>query len=63
MANSAHVSAVRSLYKRILVLHRSLPLELQALGDEYAKAEFRRHKSVPNYEAAKFMTEWKVRQQ
>ncbi|XP_072019848.1 succinate dehydrogenase assembly factor 3, mitochondrial-like [Amphiura filiformis] len=55
----AHVSIVRSLYKRILVLHRYLPLELQAVGDEYVKAEFRRHKDVPTYEAAKFMVEWK----
>lgn len=56
---SAHVSAVRCLFKRILVLHRSLPLELQALGDEYVKAEFRRHKGAQPEEATKFMNEWK----
>jgi len=56
---SAHVSVVRSLYKRILVLHRSLPLELQALGDEYVKAEFKRHKGVQPEEASSFIQEWK----
>ncbi|KAF7223329.1 succinate dehydrogenase assembly factor 3, mitochondrial [Nothobranchius furzeri] len=55
---SAHVSRVRRLYKRILVLHRFLPLHLRALGDQYVKDEFRRHKEATAEEADSFMTEW-----
>ncbi|KAM8839950.1 succinate dehydrogenase assembly factor 3, mitochondrial [Spinachia spinachia] len=58
MAASAHVSSVRALYKRILVLHRFLPIDLRALGDQYVKDEFRRHKSAAAEEAKGFMTEW-----
>lgn len=61
MAVCAHVSRVRSLYKRILVLHRFLPIELRALGDEYVKDEFRRHKRAEPKEVKSFMTEWEVR--
>ncbi|XP_034401091.1 succinate dehydrogenase assembly factor 3, mitochondrial [Cyclopterus lumpus] len=59
MAVSAHASKVRSLYKRILVLHRFLPIDLRALGDQYVKDEFRRHKGAAPEEATGFMTEWK----
>lgn len=59
MAVSAHVSKVRSLYKRILVLHRFLPIDLRALGDQYVKDEFRRHKAAAAEEATGFMAEWK----
>lgn len=58
MAASAHVSKVRSMYKRILVLHRFLPIDLRALGDQYVKDEFRRHKSASTEEVQVFMTEW-----
>ncbi|XP_023119526.1 succinate dehydrogenase assembly factor 3, mitochondrial [Amphiprion ocellaris] len=58
MAAAAHVSAVRSLYKRILVLHRFLPIDLRALGDQYVKDEFRRHKGATPEEVKGFMTEW-----
>ncbi|XP_035536864.1 succinate dehydrogenase assembly factor 3, mitochondrial [Morone saxatilis] len=58
MAVSAHVSKVRSLYKRILVLHRFLPIDLRALGDQYVKDEFRRHKSASPEEVKSFMAEW-----
>ncbi|XP_040909344.1 LOW QUALITY PROTEIN: succinate dehydrogenase assembly factor 3, mitochondrial [Toxotes jaculatrix] len=58
MAAAAHVSKVRSLYKRILVLHRFLPIDLRALGDQYVKDEFRRHKGASPEEATNFMTEW-----
>lgn len=60
MAAPAHVSKVRSLYKRILTLHRFLPIDLRALGDQYVKDEFRRHKSAPPEEVNYFMTEWEV---
>ncbi|XP_039977486.1 succinate dehydrogenase assembly factor 3, mitochondrial isoform X1 [Xiphias gladius] len=58
MAASAHVSRVRSLYKRILVMHRFLPIDLRALGDQYVKDEFRRHKRSSPEEVKSFMTEW-----
>ncbi|KAF3707835.1 Succinate dehydrogenase assembly factor 3, mitochondrial [Channa argus] len=58
MAASSHVSKVRSLYKRILVLHRFLPIDLRALGDQYVKGEFRRHKSASPEEVKSFMAEW-----
>ncbi|KAA8579172.1 hypothetical protein FQN60_014596, partial [Etheostoma spectabile] len=60
MAASAHVSKVRSLYKRILVLHRFLPIDLRALGDQYVKDEFRRNKGASSEEVKCFMTEWEV---
>ncbi|KAF1381216.1 hypothetical protein PFLUV_G00151290 [Perca fluviatilis] len=58
MAASAHVSKVLSLYKRILVLHRFLPIDLRALGDQYVKDEFRRNKVASSEEVKSFMTEW-----
>ncbi|XP_034017297.1 succinate dehydrogenase assembly factor 3, mitochondrial [Thalassophryne amazonica] len=51
-------SKVRSLYKRILVLHRFLPLHLRVLGDQYVKEEFRRHKRASGEEVKIFMREW-----
>ncbi|XP_036949035.1 succinate dehydrogenase assembly factor 3, mitochondrial [Acanthopagrus latus] len=58
MAASAHVSRVRSMYKRILVLHRFLPIDLKALGDQYVKDEFRRHKTASPEAVKSFMAEW-----
>ncbi|XP_066531467.1 succinate dehydrogenase assembly factor 3, mitochondrial isoform X3 [Hoplias malabaricus] len=58
MASSAHISRVRSLYKRILLLHRFMPIDLRVLGDQYVKDEFRRHKSAGPEEVTIFMKEW-----
>ncbi|KAK5911674.1 hypothetical protein CgunFtcFv8_005827 [Champsocephalus gunnari] len=58
MAGPAHVSRVRFLYKRLLVLHRFLPIDLRALGDQYVKDEFRRHKSASPENVTRFMAEW-----
>ncbi|XP_061738604.1 succinate dehydrogenase assembly factor 3, mitochondrial [Nerophis ophidion] len=58
MSSSSHVSKVRTLYKRILVLHRFMPIHLRALGDQYVKEEFRRHKSASPQQTSNFMTEW-----
>ncbi|KAK5884113.1 hypothetical protein CesoFtcFv8_020376 [Champsocephalus esox] len=60
MAGPAHVSRVRFLYKRLLVLHRFLPIDLRALGDQYVKDEFRRHKSASPENVTRFMAEWEV---
>ncbi|KAM9823888.1 succinate dehydrogenase assembly factor 3, mitochondrial [Neosynchiropus ocellatus] len=58
MASPSHVLRVRSLYKRVLVLHRFLPIDLRALGDQYVKDEFRRHKDASPEETRSFMSEW-----
>ncbi|KAJ6666628.1 hypothetical protein lerEdw1_020352 [Lerista edwardsae] len=57
---SSHVSRVRALYRKILQLHRGLPLEMKALGDQYVKEEFRRHKSIGREEAQCFLQEWEA---
>lgn len=58
MAAAVQARSVRALYRRILTLHKRLPIEMKAIGDEYAKAEFRRHKKVGPEEAANFVREW-----
>ncbi|XP_037693425.1 succinate dehydrogenase assembly factor 3, mitochondrial [Choloepus didactylus] len=55
-----HVSRVRNLYRRILLLHRVLPPDLKSLGDQYVKDEFRRHKTVGSAEAQRFLQEWEA---
>ncbi|XP_075413718.1 succinate dehydrogenase assembly factor 3, mitochondrial [Tenrec ecaudatus] len=55
-----HVSRVLALYRRILQLHRVLPPDLKALGDQYVKDEFRRHKTVGSDEAQRFLQEWEA---
>ncbi|XP_031645113.1 succinate dehydrogenase assembly factor 3, mitochondrial-like, partial [Oncorhynchus kisutch] len=60
MANPSHVSTVFSLYKRILLLHRFLPIDLRVLGDQYVKDEFRRNKTAAPEEVTVFMREWGV---
>ena len=37
MCVASHVRRVRTLYKSILKLHRGLPVEVQELGNNYAK--------------------------
>lgn len=60
-AAPAHVLQIRALYKKILVLHRFMPLHLRALGDQYVKEEFRRHKSASPEQVQHFMKEWEVK--
>nr|XP_033786937.1 succinate dehydrogenase assembly factor 3, mitochondrial isoform X3 [Geotrypetes seraphini] len=54
------VSQVRCLYKKILRLHKILPLDLKVLGDQYVKDEFKRHKTVNPTEAQRFLEEWEI---
>ncbi|XP_070996205.1 protachykinin-like isoform X3 [Oncorhynchus clarkii lewisi] len=42
----------------ILLLHRFLPIDLRALGDQYVKDEFRRNKTAAPEEVTIFMREW-----
>ncbi|KAH0951846.1 hypothetical protein HN011_000422 [Eciton burchellii] len=58
MASRTHVQRVRILYKTILRLHRGLPIEIQPLGDNYVRDEFRRHKKCVESEAIIFLHEW-----
>ena len=57
----SHVQRVRRLYKTILRLHRGLPKEVQPLGNNYVRDEFRRHKTCNPTEANIFLNEWAVR--
>ena len=57
MLGPNHVSKVRVLYKSILRLHRGLPIELKALGDQYVKDEFKRHKNCEEIFVPEFMKE------
>ena len=58
--SALHVSRVRALYRRILLLHRVLPPDLKDLGDQYVKDEFRRHKTAGSKEAERFLQEWEA---
>lgn len=55
-----HTQRVRILYKTILKLHKGLPEELQILGTNYIRDEFKRHKKVNTMEADIFVNEWTV---
>ncbi|KAI9757414.1 MAG: acetate non-utilizing protein 9 [Lichina confinis] len=50
------------LYRRLLRAHRhKLPKEQRLMGDEYVKAEFRRHRDVDNpLHIIGFLTEWQL---
>ncbi|OBZ72403.1 Succinate dehydrogenase assembly factor 3, mitochondrial [Grifola frondosa] len=49
------------LYRRILRAHRSLPHEMRSLGDDYVKAEFRRHRETTNkVHIIGFLSQWKL---
>ncbi|XP_070169459.1 succinate dehydrogenase assembly factor 3, mitochondrial isoform X4 [Polyergus mexicanus] len=58
MASRTHVQRVRILYKTILRLHRGLPGEIQPLGNNYVRDEFKRHKKCVESEAIIFLHEW-----
>ncbi len=47
------------LYRIILRLHRSLPPAMRSLGDDYVKAEFRRHQDATNpIHIVGFLSRW-----
>ncbi|TFK73247.1 ACN9-domain-containing protein [Pluteus cervinus] len=49
------------LYRALLRTHRSLPWEMRSLGDNYVKAEFRRHREVTNpAHIIGFLSQWKL---
>ena len=61
VADTSHVQQVRRLYKLILRLHRGLPGEMKSVGDDYVRAEFRRHKDAEPQFVPVFMHEWMVK--
>ncbi|CAE6429113.1 unnamed protein product [Rhizoctonia solani] len=49
------------LLRRLLRVHRSLPTEMRILGDDYVKAEFRRHQKIDNpVHIIGFLSQWKM---
>ncbi|KAF8960029.1 hypothetical protein BDZ97DRAFT_1835088 [Flammula alnicola] len=49
------------LYRRLLRSHRNLPTDMRALGDDYVKSEFRRHREVTNpVYIMGFLSQWKM---
>uniref|UniRef100_UPI00358E0668 succinate dehydrogenase assembly factor 3, mitochondrial isoform X2 n=1 Tax=Myxine glutinosa TaxID=7769 RepID=UPI00358E0668 len=60
MASVPHAVRVRSLYRRLLHLHRTLPSDLRVLGDRYVGEEFRRHKSASGAQSEQFLLEWQA---
>ncbi|EGN99313.1 hypothetical protein SERLA73DRAFT_137598 [Serpula lacrymans var. lacrymans S7.3] len=49
------------LYRRLLRAHRRLPIEMRSLGDDYVRAEFRRHRAVTNpVHVMGFLSQWKM---
>ena len=49
------------LYRALLRAHRRLLPEMRSLGDDYVKAEFRRHKDVTNpLYVVGFCSQWKM---
>ncbi|WFC98273.1 hypothetical protein MYAM1_000998 [Malassezia yamatoensis] len=49
------------LYRALLRVHRTLPVEMRSLGDDYVKSEFRRHQKISNpLHIVGFCSEWKM---
>lgn len=49
------------LYRRLLRAHRHLDPDMRAVGDNYVKDEFRRHKSIDNpLQIVGFLGSWKM---
>ena len=60
MVSKAHMQSVKRLYKIIFQLHKSLPVELQQIGNSYVRSEFKLHKNASPDHVKIFMTEWGV---
>lgn len=49
------------LYRRIIRAHRKLDADMRAVGDNYVKDEFRRHKAIDNpLQIIGFLSSWKM---
>ncbi|KAL0945413.1 hypothetical protein HGRIS_000905 [Hohenbuehelia grisea] len=59
-AASASLMPPRQLLRNILRSHRNLPPDMRPLGDDYVKAEFRRHQHITNpVHIMGFLLQWK----
>ncbi|KAI0806139.1 ACN9-domain-containing protein [Irpex lacteus] len=48
------------LFRSLLRAHRRLPQDMRSLGDDYVKAEFRRHQKIDNpLHIIGFLSQWK----
>ncbi|KAI7886201.1 ACN9-domain-containing protein [Lichtheimia hyalospora FSU 10163] len=48
-----------ALYRQILRTHRYMPPAMRSMGDDYVKAEFRRHQSIDNpAHIVGFLSQW-----
>ena len=56
-----HIQSVKRLYKILFKLHKSLPNELQLIGNAYVRSEFKLHKDASPEHVKVFMKEWGVR--
>ena len=56
-----HTQTVKRLYKILFKLHKSLPVELQQIGNAYVRNEFKLHKNASPEHVKTFMNEWGVR--
>lgn len=61
LVSKAHKQSVKQLYKLIFRLHKSLPQEMRELGNNYARNEFKLHKTASPEHTKIFLTEWAVR--
>ncbi|CBQ72730.1 related to ACN9-protein of gluconeogenesis in mitochondrial intermembrane space [Sporisorium reilianum SRZ2] len=49
------------LYRRIMHAHRKLDADMRAVGDNYVKDEFRRHRAIDNpLQIIGFLSSWKM---
>ncbi|KAI0703777.1 ACN9-domain-containing protein [Cytidiella melzeri] len=49
------------LYRALLRAHRRLSIDMRSLGDDYVKAEFRRHRTIDNpLHIIGFLSQWKL---
>ena len=55
---SVHKFKMLNLYKRVLVAHQALPVDLRHFGDVYAKVEFRQHKKANEKFIPQFVAQW-----
>ena len=58
---SSFTCVCRVLYRRLLRLHKRLPEDLRAVGLQFVREEFKKHKDAEPEFVPKFMAEWTVR--
>ena len=51
---------VFALYRQLLRLHQKLPSDMEYIGRQFIREEFKRHKNSSEEHAKMFMKEWSV---